>query len=114
ASAVNAHFRPEFINRIDRVVPFQRLTHPEIERVLRLLLAKSALRRGFVERGIELVLSDDAQRWLAEQGYSAVYGARALRRELEDRVLAPVAELLSRLGGEAAGSRVVVRLSAER
>ncbi|MCA9644667.1 MAG: ATP-dependent Clp protease ATP-binding subunit, partial [Myxococcales bacterium] len=111
--AIREHFRPEFINRLDRVVPFSALSQQEIETVLELLLDSASRRRGFLERGVELSLSPGARSLLAEGGYSASYGARALRRELEDRMLAPVAGLLSLMGAEAKGSQVHVRLPIE-
>lgn len=111
--AIREHFRPEFINRLDRVVPFGPLDQQEIEAVLELLLQSAGRRRGFVERGVELDLSAGVRAWIAERGYSPSYGARALRRELEDRVLAPTASLLSRMGAEAKGSQVHVRLPSE-
>lgn len=111
--AIREHFRPEFINRLDRVVPFSPLGQGEIEAVLRLLLSGASKRRGFLERGVELQLSPGASASIAERGYSPSYGARALRRELEDRVLAPIAGLLSHVGAEAKGSQVHVRLAGE-
>ncbi|MGE3672067.1 MAG: AAA family ATPase [Polyangiaceae bacterium] len=111
--AIREHFRPEFINRLDRVVPFSSLSQQEIETVLQLLLESSGRRRGFVERGVELALSAGARSQIADGGYSPSYGARALRRELEDQVLAPVAGLLSLMGAEAKGSEVYVRLASE-
>ncbi len=107
--AIREHFRPEFINRLDRVVPFGPLSPVEIEAVLDLLLNSAGRRRGFLERGADLCLSPGARAFVAQRGYSPSYGARALRRELEDQVLAPAAGLLSRMGAEAKSSQVHVR-----
>ncbi len=100
-------FRPEFVNRIDRVVTFHALTAAQIEEVARLTVVRLAARRGLAELGVELAVSEGALLRLAREGYSAAYGARALRRHLEDHLVAPAARLLA-LCPTAAGARLVV------
>jgi ATP-dependent Clp protease ATP-binding subunit ClpC len=95
AREVDRTFRPEFVNRLDRVVPFRPLTREELHQVASLALTRLKLRRGFAEEGIALQVSPRALATLVEGGYSARYGARALRRHLEDHLAAPVAALLS-------------------
>ncbi len=91
--AVERHFRPEFVNRIDRVVAFAPLSRDEIERVARVAIERVAARRGFVGAGTSLRVSDGAVEAIARDGYSPRYGARALRRHIEDHLVAPVARL---------------------
>ncbi|MGV9308775.1 MULTISPECIES: ATP-dependent Clp protease ATP-binding subunit [unclassified Nonomuraea] len=80
------HFRPEFLNRVDDIVVFHQLASQEIILVLDLMLARVAERMA--ERGMELEVSGEAKRLLADRGYDPVMGARPLRRtiqrELED------------------------------
>jgi ATP-dependent Clp protease ATP-binding subunit ClpB len=75
------HFRPEFLNRIDDVILFRRLDQAQIERIVELQLAQMAER--LAGRRLRLEVRPEARRWLAEQGYDPVYGARPLRRVLQ-------------------------------
>jgi ATP-dependent Clp protease ATP-binding subunit ClpB len=85
---LRGRFRPEFLNRIDDIVLFKPLTEVEIERIVELMFAD--LRSRLVERRMTLELTDAARRFVAEQGYDPVYGARPLRRfiahEVETRI----------------------------
>jgi len=107
---VMTSFRPEFVNRIDRIIAFRPLSAAEAERVARLALEKICGRRGLLDGGVTLGLSREVLSALARGGYSERYGARALRRHLEDRLVAQAARLLSSLG--AAGRDVQVRVLA--
>jgi ATP-dependent Clp protease ATP-binding subunit ClpB len=82
------HFRPEFLNRLDDIVLFKPLTQAEIERIVDLMLDDLRARLG--ERQMKLEITDDARRFIAQQGYDPVYGARPLRRfisrEVETRI----------------------------
>ncbi len=78
---LRAHFRPEFLNRVDEIVLFKPLTLAEIERIVELLL--TLLRRRLEDRHIELTLSDAAKEHVAREGYDPVYGARPLKRFLQ-------------------------------
>jgi ATP-dependent Clp protease ATP-binding subunit ClpB len=75
------HFRPEFLNRIDDTILFRRLDQAQIERIVELQLAQMAER--LAGRRLRLEVRPEARRWLAEQGYDPVYGARPLRRVLQ-------------------------------
>ena len=110
---VQRHFRPEFLNRLDRVVCFYNLTRPQIGEVLRLSIDRIQRREGFQAKNVRLWLSERALDWLAEHGYSEVYGARGLRRHLEEQLVAPLAGVLSALGPRAEGSLLAVLLEAE-
>jgi ATP-dependent Clp protease ATP-binding subunit ClpB len=87
---VRAHFRPEFLNRIDEIVVFDRLAPEQLRVIVDLQLER--LRARLAERDIELEVTDAAKDRLAEQGYDPLYGARPLKRvirtELEDRLAA--------------------------
>jgi ATP-dependent Clp protease ATP-binding subunit ClpB len=78
---MRAHFRPEFLNRVDEIVLFKPLTLAEIERIVDLQL--NLLRSRLAERHIELELSDPAKELLARRGYDPVYGARPLKRIIQ-------------------------------
>jgi ATP-dependent Clp protease ATP-binding subunit ClpB len=87
-SSLRAHFRPEFLNRIDEIVLFKPLTFTEIEHIVDLQLHD--LRERLAEQRITLEVTEQAQRFIAEQGFDPAYGARPLRRfiarEVETRV----------------------------
>jgi ATP-dependent Clp protease ATP-binding subunit ClpB len=78
---MRAHFRPEFLNRVDEIVLFKPLTLKEIERIVDLQL--NLLRSRLAERHIELALNESAKELLARRGYDPVYGARPLKRLIQ-------------------------------
>ena len=80
-SEMRAHFRPEFLNRVDEIVLFKPLTLREIEQIVDLQIG--LLRKRLAERHIELELSDSAKELLARRGYDPVYGARPLKRVIQ-------------------------------
>jgi ATP-dependent Clp protease ATP-binding subunit ClpC len=108
---VNRSFRPELVNRIDRIVAFHPLGEAQIAEVTRLQLERLATRRGLAELGIGLTVEPSALTHLAAGGYSVRYGARALRRHLEDALVAPLAARLAELGERARGARAVVTVA---
>jgi ATP-dependent Clp protease ATP-binding subunit ClpB len=85
---LRAHFRPEFLNRVDDIVMFKPLTLPEIEQIVDLQIAD--VRRRLADRRLTLDLTDAARELIAREGYDPVYGARPLRRfishEVETRI----------------------------
>jgi ATP-dependent Clp protease ATP-binding subunit ClpB len=102
---LRTRFRPEFLNRVDDVVLFKPLTRPEIERIIDLLF--DDLRARLADRRLQLELTEDARRLIAERAFDPVYGARPLRRFIEREVETRVGRAL--LGGEAAdGSTIFV------
>jgi ATP-dependent Clp protease ATP-binding subunit ClpB len=109
-AAVRRHFRPEFINRLDDVIVFRPLDRAALVPIVELQL--SALRRLMAEQRIGLEVSAGAAGWLAEQGYQPEYGARPLRRRIQDAVQDPIADLIIR-GELAAGARVRVELESD-
>jgi len=90
------HFRPEFLNRIDDMVVFARLTMDDLTQVVDIQLAR--LVGMLAERKVALTVTDAAKQALAEEGYDPVYGARPLKRVIQKRVQNEVAKLL--LAGE--------------
>jgi ATP-dependent Clp protease ATP-binding subunit ClpB len=86
---MRAVFRPEFLNRIDEIVEFTRLTREQLGEIVELQLER--LRSRLAERGIELELTDAAKETLAEAGWDPTYGARPLKRALQRMVENPLA-----------------------
>ncbi len=87
--ALRANFRPEFLNRVDEVIVFSSLTREEIARIVDIQIARTAKR--LADRGIALKLTDAARERLAEEGYDPTYGARPLKRVIQQRILDPLA-----------------------
>jgi len=87
-----AHFRPEFLNRLDDVVLFSPLTQADIEQIVDLLLDE--VRRRLTEQGIGLEVTDAARALIAREGYDPVYGARPLKRFIQREVETPVARAI--------------------
>jgi ATP-dependent Clp protease ATP-binding subunit ClpB len=93
-SALRAHFRPEFLNRVDETVLFLPLRREQIERIVDLQAARLQARLN--ARKIKLSLTDTARAFIAEAAYDPVYGARPLKRYVQQRIETPIArELLS-------------------
>jgi ATP-dependent Clp protease ATP-binding subunit ClpB len=100
---VRAHFRPEFLNRLDDIILFHRLKRTEMAKIVDLQLAR--LQKLLDERKIALDLDESARSWLAEKGYDPTYGARPLKRVIQREVQDPLADKI--LAGEIPdGSRV--------
>jgi ATP-dependent Clp protease ATP-binding subunit ClpB len=87
--AVRTHFRPEFLNRIDDVIVFHRLTKDDLRQIAAIQF--SGFEERLADRRIEIELSDEAADWLTENGYDAVYGARPLKRLLQTAIADPLA-----------------------
>ncbi|HEV8330486.1 MAG TPA: ATP-dependent chaperone ClpB [Steroidobacteraceae bacterium] len=102
---VQQHFRPEFINRVDDIVVFHPLGREQLRSIVDIQLGY--LRRRLAERDIELTLDDAARDLLGEAGFDPVYGARPLKRAIQQQVENPLAQRI--LKGEfGPGSRVKV------
>ncbi|MCI0679423.1 MAG: ATP-dependent chaperone ClpB [Actinobacteria bacterium] len=89
---VRETFRPEFLNRIDEMVVFDRLSTADLRRIVEIQLG--AVRDRLLGRKIELVVAEDALDLLAELGYDPSYGARPLKRVIQRRVVDPIATAL--------------------
>ncbi len=95
-AAVRAHFKPEFLNRLDDIVVFHALTKDDLTRIVDIQLSR--LRARLAERRLTLSVAEDAVQWLGEHGYDPIYGARPLRRLVQ----ATIGDLLAKslLAGE--------------
>jgi ATP-dependent Clp protease ATP-binding subunit ClpB len=93
---VRAHFRPEFLNRLDEIVLFHRLGQEHMAPIVDIQVER--VQRLLKDRKITLDLTDAARRWLGRVGYDPVYGARPLKRAVQRYVQDPLAEKL--LAGE--------------
>jgi ATP-dependent Clp protease ATP-binding subunit ClpC len=93
--AVRAFVRPEFFNRLDRIVPFSPLDEATVLLIARRELERLSRRDGILYRGVDLNISNQVADFLARTGYDARYGARPLKRAVERELLAPLAEALN-------------------
>jgi len=89
---LRAHFRPEFLNRVDEILTFRRLSQEQIERVVDIQLIQ--LQKRMADRRLTLVLSSKAKASLAKAGFDPDYGARPLKRVLQKEVVDPLARLI--------------------
>ena len=96
-SAAEKFFRPEFFNRLDRIVPFRPLAPAQLEGIARQLLNGIFARDGLKRRDGLLNVTPDAMRQLVQLGYHPQLGARALKRVIEQKVAQPIAERLAAL-----------------
>ena len=102
---VQAHFRPEFINRLDDIVVFHPLDKAQIKQIAGIQL--QGLEKRLTERGLRIELSDKALELLANVGFDPVYGARPLKRAIQQQLENPLAQqILS--GAFASGDTIVV------
>jgi ATP-dependent Clp protease ATP-binding subunit ClpB len=83
--ALRAHFRPEFLNRVDEIIIFDRLTEDDLKKIVEIQLKR--LSKRLEQQKIALKLSDSAKELLAREGYDPVYGARPLRRTIQREIL---------------------------
>ncbi|HUY62772.1 MAG TPA: AAA family ATPase [Candidatus Paceibacterota bacterium] len=105
--ALREHFRPEFLNRLDDIIIFDRLSKEALVQIVENQV-EEVLKR-LADKRIALVIEPDVRAWLAEKGYSPQYGARPLRRTMQDKILTPLASLMIAQGvGE--GGMVTVSL----
>ena len=86
--ALKQHFRPEFINRLDEIIIFDRLEARDLDQIVKIQVARVVERLR--KLNISLQLSDEAVRKLADEGYDPVYGARPLKRAIQHLVLDPL------------------------
>ena len=108
--AVRAHFRPEFLNRLDDMIVFDRLTRGDMDGIVEIQLGR--LKKRLAKQNIEISLDEAAKTWLADEGYDPVYGARPLKRVIQNALQNELAEML--LAGDIGdGQRVDVSAGAE-
>ncbi|MCV3270335.1 ATP-dependent chaperone ClpB [Roseobacter sinensis] len=108
--AVRAHFRPEFLNRLDETIIFDRLNRENMDGIVEIQMAR--LLKRLAGRKITLDLDEGARKWLADEGYDPVFGARPLKRVIQRALQDPLAEML--LAGDVKdGDSVTVTAGAE-
>lgn len=90
--AVRAHFRPEFLNRLDETIIFDRLAREDMDGIVDIQMSR--LRRRLAGRKVGLLLDEPARKWLAGEGYDPVFGARPLKRVIQNALQNPLAEML--------------------
>ena len=90
--ALEAYFRPEFLNRLDAIVPFNSLTKDDMNKIIDIYLDKMA--HVLAKKGVKVEVSDEAKVYLAAKGYDKKFGARPLRRVVEQDLETPIAKLL--------------------
>ena len=118
--ALRAHFRPEFLNRVDETIIFDRLDREELSQIVSLQLER--VRQRLAKQGLGLALSEAAKEFIGNQGYDPVYGARPLKRAIQKHLLDPLS--LDVLEGnfaegdvieaEAEGGKLVLRKVVEK
>jgi ATP-dependent Clp protease ATP-binding subunit ClpB len=104
--AVRRHFRPEFLNRIDEIILFKRLSRSNMDSIVRIQLQR--VEKLLADRHMTLSLDASALHWLGDKGYDPVYGARPLKRVIQKMLIDPIAKKL--LAGDLEdGSIIAVR-----
>ena len=93
-SALENYFRPEFLNRLDAIVPFNSLTEQDMGKIINIYLKKMS--HVLAKKGVTVEVSDEAKNFLAEKGYDKKFGARPLRRVVEQNLETPAAKLILR------------------
>lgn len=93
-SALENYFRPEFLNRLDAIVPFNSLTEQDMGKIINIYLKKMS--HVLAKKGVTVEVSDEAKEFLAEKGYDKKFGARPLRRVVEQNLETPAAKLILR------------------
>jgi ATP-dependent Clp protease ATP-binding subunit ClpB len=91
---VRAHFRPEFLNRLDEIILFHRLGQAHMGPIVDIQVARVG--RLLADRKVTLDLTDAARAWLGRVGYDPVYGARPLKRAVQRHLQDPLADLILR------------------
>lgn len=91
-SALKDHFRPEFLNRLDDIVVFDVLSHQAIRKIVDIQIG--LVKKRLADKEIDLRLTDSVLDSLAKEGYNPQYGARPLKRLIQDRILNPVASMM--------------------
>ncbi len=89
---VKNHFKPEFLNRLDDIIVFDRLNNEQVERITSLQI--NQLRNVLLDQKIELEVSDSAIQWIAKSGFDPIYGARPIKRAIQKEISNPIANFI--------------------
>ena len=108
--AAEKFFKPEFFNRFDRVIPFERLKREEVEQIAAIQLQKVFSRDGLIRRNCKLNVAPEAMRLIVNEGYHPQLGARALKRAIEKNLIAPLAAQIAALPPDAP---MIIHISAK-
>ena len=100
-AALKEYFRPEFLNRLDDIIIFDILSPVAIERIVSIQLAQ--VEERLTVKGISLSVASEARAYLAKEGYNPQYGARPLKRLIQNKILNPIASLIIEKGVEKEG-----------
>lgn len=95
-SMLKEHFRPEFLNRLDDIIIFEPLSKEVLGEIVENQVREVVERLG--GKRISLIITSEARAWLAEKGYNPQYGARPLKRAIQDKILTPIASLMVEQG----------------
>ncbi len=109
-SALKKAFRPEFLNRVDEIIIFSKLTLEQVEQIVDLQLRE--IRERLQEHGLEIELTDAARKWLAQEGFDPQFGARPLRRALQRHIESQLSVQLLR-GTFKGGDQVMIDAAGE-
>ncbi len=90
--ALKEHFRPEFLNRLDDIIIFDVLAKEALAKIVDTQVEE--VKKRLAQKRIALTIAPEVHAWLAEKGYNPQYGARPLRRTIQDRILTPLASLM--------------------
>ena len=101
-------FAPEFLNRLDDTLVFNPLSSQAMQRLVEIELNKALTRRGFARHHIKANADEDAIAWLEEHGFSERFGARELKRVLEQKVLTPISRKIVRAQGAHRGKTIEI------
>ena len=89
---VKKTFKPEFVNRIDEIIIFNRITKKEIKKIIKIQI--SHLEKLLKNKKINIKINEDAEEWLINEGYSASYGARPLKRVIQSNITDKIAFMI--------------------
>jgi ATP-dependent Clp protease ATP-binding subunit ClpB len=101
-NALKDHFRPEFLNRLDDIIMFDVLSKEALSKIVEKQVGEVVAR--LAEKRISLSLSEEVRMWLADKGYNPQYGARPLKRAIQDKILTPIASMMIAQGVMEGGS----------
>ncbi len=108
--AIKRYFRPEFLNRLDDTIVFHSLGRPDLKKIVDIELSKVKAR--LKERGLDLIMTDDSREFLIDKGFNPDYGARPLRRSIENFIEDPMSEEILR-GYFKGKDTITVRIAGE-
>ncbi|MEK7185513.1 MAG: AAA family ATPase [Patescibacteria group bacterium] len=111
-NSLKDYFKPEFLNRLDDIVTFDVLSHEAIEKIVRIQI--ELVKERLTQKEISLDVSEPAMAYLAREGYNPQYGARPLKRLIQNKILNPVASLILSKGLVKGGSVVVGLKNADK